>query len=56
MSVIAALIESKSMAVLAVGEGNSAQEAKADAILNCPKENWEVLEADCEWQVSSLND
>ena len=56
MSVVATLIESKSMAVLAVGEGPSAYAAKADAILNCPQANWDVPMADCEWEVLELDD
>lgn len=51
--VIAVLIEKKSMAMVSMGEGASAYEAKANAILECPPENWDIKMEDCEWELSN---
>jgi hypothetical protein len=52
--VVAMLLLKSTHGLVSVGEGVSRYHAKADAIVNCPPQNWDIQMIDCEWEIEEL--
>ena len=52
--IIAMLIEKHSHSLVSAGEGMTEGEARMNAIYNLPRENEDMLESQCEWEIEQI--
>ncbi len=54
--VIAMIVERKTQALVSFAEGKTESEAKANAILQAPKEFDDMMVSELEWELTETND